>query len=99
MQCEILDQNVSKNDISSGHLNKNLQLQIYLTNADIKKLEAQLESAYRFLVQPDPWLSVKLTATNQAGYVGLDTELLKQRKAFLRDCQCAYRVQSRPGGY
>jgi hypothetical protein len=47
-------------------------------------LEAQLESAYRFLVQPDPWASVKVNASNQAEYVGVDTALLAQRKAFLR---------------
>jgi hypothetical protein len=47
-------------------------------------LEAQLESAYRFLVQPDPWASVAITASNQAEYVGIDTDVLVQRKAFLR---------------
>jgi hypothetical protein len=47
-------------------------------------LEAQLESAYRFLVQPDPWASVRVTTANQAEYVGVDAALLAQRKAFLR---------------
>lgn len=47
-------------------------------------LEAQLESAYRFLVQPDPWASIKVDANNQAQYVGTDDTLLAQRKAFLR---------------
>jgi hypothetical protein len=50
-------------------------------------LEAQLETAYRFLVQPDPWVTVKLDANNQAdlGPTGdVDVELLAQRKAFLR---------------
>ena len=47
-------------------------------------LEAQLESAYRFLSQPDPWASVKLDQANQAAYVGVDDTLLAQRKAFLR---------------
>lgn len=46
-------------------------------------LEAQLESTYRFLVQPDPWASISVT-NNQASYVGLDKVLLAQRKAFLR---------------
>jgi hypothetical protein len=46
-------------------------------------LEAQLESAYRFLVQPDPWQSVTLT-NGQAQYQGVDATLLAQRKAFLR---------------
>jgi hypothetical protein len=49
-------------------------------------LEAQLETAYRFLVQPDPWVTVKLDAFNQAdiGDTDVDVELLQQRKAFLR---------------
>ena len=47
-------------------------------------LEAQLESAYRFLVQPDPWAGISVTNTNQAQYDGIDTEVLAQRKAFLR---------------
>lgn len=47
-------------------------------------LEAQLESAYRFLVQPDPWAKIGLSAMNQAQYVGADDTLLAQRKAFLR---------------
>ena len=45
--------------------------------------EAQLESAYRFLVQPDPYKTV-----DKAGDVvtinGVDSEILKQRKDFLR---------------
>ena len=47
-------------------------------------LEAQLESAYRFLVQPDPWQTVTLSATNLAQLDGVDATLLAQRKAFLR---------------
>jgi hypothetical protein len=47
-------------------------------------LEAQLESAYRFLSQPDPWASVKLSPANQAQYIDVDGTLLAQRKAFLR---------------
>ncbi|MBX3203550.1 MAG: hypothetical protein KF764_00715 [Labilithrix sp.] len=45
--------------------------------------EAQLESAYRFLVQPDPWASVTL-AGQSAFTLDLDREVLAQRKAFLR---------------
>jgi hypothetical protein len=42
--------------------------------------EAQLESVYRFLIQPDPWASIdKGGALN-----GVDNEVLKQRKQFLR---------------
>lgn len=46
--------------------------------------EAQLESAYRFLVQPDPWASVSLGSDNRAVASGSDDVLLMQRKAFLR---------------
>jgi hypothetical protein len=48
-------------------------------------LEAPLEAAYRFLVQPDPWERVTIdNATNRARYEGVDATLLGQRKAFLR---------------
>jgi hypothetical protein len=47
-------------------------------------LEAQLESMYRFLVQPDPWASVAVDSNNQASLQGTDDVLLAQRKAFLR---------------
>lgn len=47
-------------------------------------LEAQLESMYRFLVQPDPPLSIELDGDNRAKYVGVDYALLAQRRAFLR---------------
>ena len=47
-------------------------------------LEAQLETAYRFLVQPDPWQEVKIDSSNQAQLTGTDDTLLAQRKAFLR---------------
>ncbi len=51
-------------------------------------LEAQLESIYRFLIQPDPWIQVKLDAANQADLGGpndIDTALLQQRADFLRE--------------
>lgn len=52
-------------------------------------LEAQLESVYRFLIQPDPWVQVKLDANNQADLGSVkngevDVELLQQRADFLR---------------
>lgn len=48
-------------------------------------LEAQLESIYRFLVQPDPWDKITVDANNQAD-VGKDVDVtvLKQRADFLR---------------
>ena len=49
-------------------------------------LEAQLESWYRFLVQPDPWDSITIDNSNpgKAQLVGTDSTLLKQRHDFLR---------------
>lgn len=48
-------------------------------------LEAQLESVYRFLIQPDPWDSIKRDQNNQADLgEGVDIELLQQRADFLR---------------
>ncbi len=46
-------------------------------------LPAPLESAYRFLVQPDPWNAVTLRG-NLARLEGTDLTVLQQRKAFLR---------------
>ncbi len=46
-------------------------------------IEAQLESAYRFLVQPDPWNDASV-ASGKAVLSGLDEELLRERAAFLR---------------
>jgi hypothetical protein len=48
--------------------------------------EAQLESVYRFLVQPDPWTEIARDG-DQATYGPkdhVDVELLRQRAAFLR---------------
>lgn len=47
-------------------------------------LEAQLESAYHFLVQPDPWDTVGVTASGLAEYGGIDEAILAQRAGFLR---------------
>jgi hypothetical protein len=50
-------------------------------------LEGQLESWYRFLVQPDPWESIGKARANtldRVGLQGVDAVLLKQRKDFLR---------------
>jgi hypothetical protein len=48
-------------------------------------LEAQLETMYHFLVQPDPWVDVKLDANNLADLgTAVDGDILAQRKAFLR---------------
>ena len=49
-------------------------------------LEAQLESWYRFLVQPDPWNAIVTTSDSppRVKYDGVDAELLKMRHDFLR---------------
>jgi hypothetical protein len=51
-------------------------------------LEAQLESVYRFLVQPDPWTNIEVSADAQKASYGppdqVDVELLRQRAAFVR---------------
>ncbi len=50
-------------------------------------LEAQLESFYRFLIQPDPW--VRVTTSGDRATLGpdneVDVELLNQRADFLRE--------------
>jgi hypothetical protein len=45
--------------------------------------EAQLESWYRFLVQPDPFSDIVVT-NQKAALVGIDDVILKQRHDFLR---------------
>jgi hypothetical protein len=45
--------------------------------------ESQLESIYRFLVDPDPYQSITLV-NGRAEMTGTDTDLLAQRAAFLR---------------
>jgi hypothetical protein len=50
-------------------------------------LESQMESWYRFLIQPDPWVKVTVDGNNQADLGGpndVDVELLQQRADFLR---------------
>jgi hypothetical protein len=50
-------------------------------------VESQLESWYRFLVQPDPYASLSLTkggGSQVAEWTGIDTTILAQRAAFLR---------------
>jgi hypothetical protein len=46
--------------------------------------EAQLESVYRFLVDPSPLKSVAVSPNGLAEPVGVDQELLDERAAFLR---------------
>lgn len=46
--------------------------------------EAQLESWYRFLVEPDPHETIEINDKGQAVLTGRDDTLLRQRKDFLR---------------
>jgi hypothetical protein len=46
-------------------------------------IESQLESWYRFLVQPDPYQSIVVNS-KQAAWSGVDTTILKERHDFLR---------------
>ncbi|HEX7665612.1 MAG TPA: hypothetical protein VF407_13895, partial [Polyangiaceae bacterium] len=46
-------------------------------------IESQLESWYRFLIQPDPWDHID-TSSNNAVLVGVDETIIKQRHDFLR---------------
>lgn len=45
--------------------------------------EAQLESLYQFLIAPDPWAEVS-SETYKAAYQGINEQVLRQRRAFLR---------------
>jgi hypothetical protein len=46
--------------------------------------ESQLESWYRFLVDPEPYNSIVVNSNTSATPVGIDNALLQQRAAFLR---------------
>jgi hypothetical protein len=46
-------------------------------------IESQLESWYRFLVQPDPYTSIAVSG-GHAQWVGVDATILQQRRDFLR---------------
>src|SRR5260370_19896073 len=47
-------------------------------------IESQLESWYRFLVQPDPYETLALDANRHAQWQGVDSVILKERHDFLR---------------
>jgi hypothetical protein len=66
-------------------LTENFKELVIGTGQDGCGLEAQLESVYRFLVQPDPWDRITLDANRQADLgEGFDVEVLQQRADFLR---------------
>ena len=47
-------------------------------------IESQLESWYRFLIQPDPYASLALGSGGGAEWVGVDATIIQQRSEFLR---------------
>jgi hypothetical protein len=47
-------------------------------------IESQLESFYRFLIQPDPYADLKLDNNGNALWDGVDSTILLQRSQFLR---------------
>jgi hypothetical protein len=47
-------------------------------------IESQLESWYRFLIQPDPYASLSLDSAGHAQWTGVDAVVLQQRHDFLR---------------
>jgi hypothetical protein len=47
-------------------------------------IEAQMESWYRFLVQPDPYVNIVRDQNNKGALDGVDGDLIKQRHDFLR---------------
>lgn len=48
-------------------------------------LEAQLESMYQFLIAPQPWDHIEVDpGSGKAKYVGINTNVLRQRHDFLR---------------
>jgi hypothetical protein len=47
-------------------------------------IESQLESWYRFLIQPDPYDSIVVTNGQTASWQGVDLTILQQRHDFLR---------------
>jgi hypothetical protein len=64
-----------------GRLAESVQKVVELAGEGGAGLEAQLESVYRFLIQPDPWASVE----NGGVLKGVENRVLKQRKEFLRN--------------
>lgn len=66
-------------------LTSNLAGQIAAAGTEGCGFEAQLEAAYRFLVDPSPPDDLELSENLEAQSTGLDQEILDQRQEFLRD--------------
>ena len=75
-------------ETSPTTLNSDFQDLIYGVHDFGCGIESQLESWYRFLIQPDPYASLALTYDSSnnphATWVGVDTTIIKERHDFLR---------------
>jgi hypothetical protein len=69
---------------SAVQLNQDFQSLVVGVQAFGCGIESQLESWYRFLVQPDPYASLTTDSKQRAQWAGVDTTILAQRAAFLR---------------
>ena len=83
--------NTTRHPTPSNPINNAANLQSYFqslvlgTAQDGCGLEAQLESMYRFLIQPDPYVRIRKDQNNKAIYDDtIDYDLLAQRALFLR---------------
>ncbi len=78
-------QHAPPGEANADTLIKNFQDLVAITGESGCGFEAQLESWYRFLIEPEPYMTVSLDpATQTTVQAGLDMDLLNQRKAFLR---------------
>jgi hypothetical protein len=72
----------------SATLQQDFQDEIYGVHEYGCGIESQLESWYRFLIQPDPYASLAVTLDSKgnphAQWVGVDTTIIKERHDFLR---------------
>jgi hypothetical protein len=65
-------------------LSENFKQLVVGVDQDGCGLEAQLESVYRFLIQPDPWDTITVEGTQANLGDAVDTTVLQQRADFLR---------------
>jgi len=71
-------------DADSAHLGQQFSEMVKAAGEGGCGYEASLESWYRFLIDPEPPLSISVDADRRSVAGAVDTELLAQRAAFLR---------------
>ncbi|MGK4001033.1 hypothetical protein WMF31_00305 [Sorangium sp. So ce1036] len=71
-------------DLNSTSLVEQLANMVKGTGQSGCGFEAQLESVYRFLVDPEPYLTIEIDDQGRAVPKDVDTTVLEQRKRFLR---------------